>query len=100
MIRQPEMSAASIKSVPDSSSAMKFAWVGTHRPCPDGNQPYIASYIFAYVIDLPPGAREVRLPNDPRSGFLHDRARVPYRLWPRDGVVFAGDGGLERQGAK
>jgi alpha-mannosidase len=61
----------------------EVAWVGTHRHGPDGNQPYIASYIFAYVIDLPPGAREVRLPNDPRLRiFAMTAARVPYRLWP------------------
>jgi alpha-mannosidase len=61
----------------------EVAWVGTHRHAPDGNQPYIASYIFAYVIDLPPGAREVRLPNDPRIRvFAMTVGREPYHLWP------------------
>src|SRR5207244_10186133 len=44
----------------------EIAWVATHRHAPEGNQPYIASYIFAYAIDLPPGTLEVRLPNYPR----------------------------------
>jgi hypothetical protein len=61
----------------------EVAWVGTHRHGPDGNQPYIASYIFAYAIDLPPGTRAVRLPNDPRIRiFAMSAARVPYHLWP------------------
>jgi alpha-mannosidase len=61
----------------------EVAWVGTHRHGPDGNQPYIASYIFAYAIDLPPGTRAVRLPNDPRIRiFAMTAARVPYHLWP------------------
>jgi alpha-mannosidase len=61
----------------------EVAWVGTHRHGPDGNQPYIASYIFAYAIDLPPGTREVRLPNDPRIRiFAMTAARVPYHFWP------------------
>jgi alpha-mannosidase len=61
----------------------EIAWVGTHRHGPEGNQPYIASYIFVYAIDLPPGAREVRLPNDPRIRILAMTvAREPYRVWP------------------
>ena len=61
----------------------EVAWVGTHRHAPDGNQPYIASYIFAYAIDLPPGAREIRLPDDPRIRILAMTvARVPYHFWP------------------
>jgi alpha-mannosidase len=61
----------------------EVAWVGTHRHGPNGNQPYIASYIFVYAIDLPPGARAVRLPNDPRIRiFAMTVARVPYHLWP------------------
>ena len=31
----------------------EIAWVGTHRHGRDGNQPHIASYIFAYAIDSP-----------------------------------------------
>jgi alpha-mannosidase len=61
----------------------EVAWVGTHRHGPDGNQPYIASYIFAYAIDLPPGAREIRLPNDPRIRiFAMTVVHDPYHFWP------------------
>ena len=61
----------------------EVAWVGTHRHAPDSNQPYIASYLFAYAIDLPEGAREVRLPDDPRIRILAMTfGREPYRLWP------------------
>jgi alpha-mannosidase len=48
----------------------EIAWIGTHRHAPDGNQPYIMSYVFAYAIDLPPGTRDVTLPNDARLRFL------------------------------
>jgi alpha-mannosidase len=61
----------------------EVAWVGTHRHAPEGNQPYIASYIFVYAIDLPPGTREVRLPDDPRIRiFAMTVAHGPYHLWP------------------
>src|SRR5215813_497224 len=61
----------------------EIAWIGTHRHGPQGNQPYIASYLFAYRIDLPPGARELRLPNDSRIRILAITvAREPFRLWP------------------
>ena len=69
----------------------EVAWVGSHRHSPDGNQPYIASYIFAYAIDLPPAAREVRLPNDPRIRiFAMTVAREPYHLWPAT-LLYAAD---------
>jgi alpha-mannosidase len=69
----------------------EIAWVGTHRHAPDGNQPYIASYIFAYAIDLPPGTLEVRLPNDPRIRILAMTVvREPYRVWPAT-ALYASD---------
>jgi len=68
----------------------EVAWVGSHRHSPDGNQPYIASYIFAYAIDLPPATREVRLPNDPRIRiFAMTVAREPYHLWPATALYAA-----------
>ncbi len=61
----------------------EIAWVGTHRHGSEGNQPYIASYIFAYAIDLPRRARELRLPNDNRIRIMAiTAAREPFRLWP------------------
>jgi len=69
----------------------EIAWVGTHRHGPKGNQPYIASYIFSYAIDLPSGARELRLPNDPRIRIMAMTAvREPSRLWPA-AALYAAD---------
>ena len=61
----------------------EVAYVGTHRHAPDGNQPYIPTYLFLYAIDLPPGLQQVQLPNNDKIRILavtvaHDR----YRLWP------------------
>jgi alpha-mannosidase len=44
----------------------EIAWIGSHRHTPDGNQPYVASYVFAYAIDLPAGVQTVTLPNNDR----------------------------------
>jgi len=61
----------------------EIAWIGTHRHGPEGNQPYIASYIFAYAIDVPRGARQLQLPNDDRIRVMAITAvREPFRLWP------------------
>jgi alpha-mannosidase len=48
----------------------EIAWVGAHRHAPGGNQPYIPSYVFAYAMDLPAGARALQLPNDGRLRIL------------------------------
>jgi alpha-mannosidase len=69
----------------------EIAWIGTHRHAPEGNEPYIASYVFLYVIDLPKGAREVRLPNDTRLRILAMTAvRDPFRTWPTT-ALYASD---------
>ena len=61
----------------------EIAWLGTHRHGPEGNQPYIASYIFAYAIDLARGSRQLQLPNDDRIRVMAITAvREPFRLWP------------------
>jgi hypothetical protein len=61
----------------------EIAWVGTHRHDRSGNQPYIASYLFLYRIDLAPGARELRLPKDNRIRIMAITvAREPFHLWP------------------
>ena len=61
----------------------EIAWLGTHRHGPQGNQPYIASYIFAYAIDLARGSRQLQLPNDDRIRVMAITAvREPFRLWP------------------
>jgi len=79
----------------------EVAWIGTHRHGPDGNQAYIASYIFAYAIELPPGAREVRLPNDPRIRiFAMTVAHEPYHLWPAAALYSSELADLSAKGAK
>jgi alpha-mannosidase len=47
----------------------EIAWIGTHRHAPNGNQIYVASYLFMYPIDLPRGARTLVLP-------VNDRVRI------------------------
>jgi alpha-mannosidase len=47
----------------------EIAWIGTHRHVPNGNQIYVASYLFIYPIDLPTGARTLVLP-------INDRVRI------------------------
>ncbi len=68
----------------------EVAYVGTHRHAPDGNQPYIPTYLFLYAIDLRPGIQQVQLPNNNKLRILavtvvHDR----YRLWPATSLYAA-----------
>ena len=65
----------------------EVAWIGTHRHARSGNQVYIMSYIFAYALDLPAGARSVVLPADDRLRiFAVSVGREPARVRP--GVVW------------
>jgi alpha-mannosidase len=60
-----------------------IAWIGTHRHDPNGNEPYVSSYMFKYAIDLPAGAREIRLPSDARLRiFAMTAVREPYLTMP------------------
>jgi len=69
----------------------EIAWVGGHRHSPEGNQPYIPTYVFAYVIDLPPGARALELPNDARLRVLAaTAARGPSAVRPA-GALYGSD---------
>ena len=69
----------------------EIAWVGSHRHAPEGNEPYIASYVFLYVINQPKGVRELRLPDDDHIRILAiTAARDPYRLWPTT-ALYASD---------
>lgn len=48
-----------------------IAWLGTHRHDPQGNdEPYLFCYLFRYSLGLPPGARQITLPNDYRIRIL------------------------------
>ena len=66
----------------------EVAWIGTHRHARDGNQVYIMSYLFAYALDVPAGARSITLPTEDRVRILaisavHEPARVrPGVVWP------------------
>jgi alpha-mannosidase len=69
----------------------EIAWVGGHRHARDLNQPYIPTYVFAYAIDLPPGAREVALPSEPRLRILAASvARGPSPVRPAQ-LLYAAD---------
>ena len=47
------------------------AWFASHRHGADGaNEPYAYSYLFAYTIDLPAGAKTLTLPNNERIRIL------------------------------
>jgi alpha-mannosidase len=48
----------------------EIAWIGTHRHAPNGNQIYVASYLFMYPIDLPSGARTLVLPANDRLRIM------------------------------
>jgi alpha-mannosidase len=48
-----------------------IAWFASHRHTADGaNEPYAYSYLFAYAIDLPPGARTLTLPDNDKIRVL------------------------------
>jgi len=48
-----------------------IAWYASHSHGTDGsNQIYAYSYLYAYPIDLPPGAKTLTLPNDERIRIL------------------------------
>ena len=48
-----------------------IAWFSSQRHAADGNaEPYAYSYLFAYAIDLPAGARTLTLPNNDRIRVL------------------------------
>jgi len=47
------------------------AWFASHRHAADGaNEPYAYSYLFAYTINLPAGAKTLTLPNNERIRIL------------------------------
>ena len=70
----------------------EVAWVGTHRHAPDGNQPYVLSYVFAYALDVPKGTTSIRLPSDDRVRILAMTAarETAAKLTPA-GTLYAAD---------
>ena len=56
-----------------------IAWYASHHHTPDGlNEPYQYSYLFAYAIDLPAGARTLTLPTDSQIRVLAVSAAEEY----------------------
>jgi alpha-mannosidase len=48
-----------------------LAWYASHHHRADGaSEPYAYSYLFAYALELPPGARTLTLPDDERLRVL------------------------------
>jgi alpha-mannosidase len=47
------------------------AWFASHRHLADGtNDPYMYSYLFAYVLDIPAGAKTLTFPDDPKVRIM------------------------------
>ncbi|MFI5178762.1 MAG: hypothetical protein ACHQO8_09365, partial [Vicinamibacterales bacterium] len=68
----------------------EIAWIGTHRHDPNGDEPYVSSYVFAYGIDVPAGAKEIRLPNDARLRIMAVTATMdPVRVTPAGALYVA-----------
>jgi len=61
-----------------------IAWFSSQRHTPDGAaEPYAYSYLFAYAIDLPAGARTITLPDNDRIRILAMTvANEPWVLTP------------------
>jgi alpha-mannosidase len=48
-----------------------LAWFASHHHTADGvSEPYAYSYLFAYPIDLPPGARTLTLPDNDKIRIM------------------------------
>jgi len=56
---------------PGFTKPAPVAWFASHRHLPDGtNDLYMYSYLFAYALDLPSGARTLVLPNDEKIKIM------------------------------
>jgi alpha-mannosidase len=59
------------KITPGFIKRADVAWFASHIHNADGNfEPYTYSYLFAYPIDLPPNAKTLTLPDNPRIRIL------------------------------
>jgi alpha-mannosidase len=90
------------------------AWYGTHRHRADADDPYVFTYLYEYVLPVPPGTSDLVLPDDPRvrvfaaslvknpgdrtvaasvlhDGFQPESQPIDWSLMPR--VVAGGGGG-------
>ncbi len=58
-LEEPELIA------PAYINRQPVAWYGSHRHTPDGNDAYRFTYAFLVSLDLPKGAKQITLPNNP-----------------------------------
>jgi alpha-mannosidase len=66
-----ELQTDPARIAPGYAKTSPVAWVGTHRHGARGeNEAYAFTQLFRVAIDLPPGARTVTLPDDPRVRVL------------------------------
>jgi len=57
--------------VPGFIKRAPVAWFASHRHTPEGaNEPYAYSYLFAYAVDVPAGARTLTLPDNDKIRVL------------------------------
>ena len=64
------------------------AWFASHHHTADGaNAPYAYSYLFAYPIDVPPGAKTLTLPDNDKIRILAITAAMKTGMIARDSLV-------------
>ena len=61
-----EHKGAPIGLVPGYVKRTPVAWFATHHSTPQGDAFYEYSYLFQLSYDLPPGAKTLTLPDDPK----------------------------------
>ena len=74
------------KIAPAYAKTVPLGWVGTHRHGARGeNEAYVFTHVYRLRLDVPPGARTLTLPDDPRVRVLAVTAAAN----PNDAVVAA-----------
>jgi alpha-mannosidase len=95
IVVQWDPSTGDVKGIDDIRPAFvkrdEIAWVGSHRHNPRENQIYVASYLFVYPIDLPPGTKEIRLPSSDKIRILAVTAAKEPRLVTPASLLYARD---------
>ncbi len=70
-VRSPRYPEDYDRLVPGFIKRADLAWYVSHHHTPEGlNEPYAYSYLFAYPIDLPAGARTLTLPKNDKIRIL------------------------------
>ena len=82
-----------------------LAWYVSHHHTPEGlNEPYAYSYLFAYPIDLPAGAKTITLPSNEKIRILaisvaHEEPAVRPAQPLYDTLITSGSGALGQAAA-